>query len=137
MDERTKTMRELVLQEADNLKKHATKEELEKLNILNLQNDHSENCIYGQMTGHCFEERAHELIMLCAPKVYNVIGQRDWLRDGNELNGPPTKINGRLRGDVYYSPIEIFISQGTNKVLGNNKRLIDYLKGNVKELIFE
>lgn len=70
MDNRTKTMQALVKKEAANLKKNATKEELAKLDFDRLDGDSPYSCMYGQMTGHCYSNRASELIFNCCERVY-------------------------------------------------------------------
>jgi hypothetical protein len=51
--------------EVRNIKKFATKEEIANLNSTKVFPLSNINCIYGQMTGYCFNERAVELIRQC------------------------------------------------------------------------
>jgi hypothetical protein len=55
-----------VRKEAEALRVHATKEELNKLDFENLDYSDRTRCIYGQMTGNCFSLRSAELINNCA-----------------------------------------------------------------------
>jgi hypothetical protein len=52
---------QLVQIELDNIKEKATKEEICKLNFGRFNHDKKSCCVYGQMTGHCNSDRAHEL----------------------------------------------------------------------------
>ena len=131
-----KTINELVIAEATNLKKNATVEELENLNFDKLQTDHSELCIYGQMTGVCISERAIDLIELSCERVFNDKSHNDGF-DGGKMGGIKGELNGSPLGKgrgYYWSPIEIFIDMPRNKSNGNNKRLVDFLKGVTSEL---
>jgi len=128
-------MKRLVIQEAKNLKRYATKNELSYLDFDNLKPDNKGGCIYGQMTGNCFSRRAEDLIIRCAPRVYkiNSVGQTPALYGliNNRLNGKPSYEKARY---TYFSPIEVFIYNNRNKE--NNKRLIDYLKDKNNNLKF-
>lgn len=110
---------QLVREEAEALKLHATKEEIDNLNIYNLIPSISDKCIYGQMTGNCFSLRAIELIQLCCNRVYKTDG---FLQISSlELNGSPKEKN-RYN---YFSPIEVMIYNYRD----NNANLISFLKG--------
>lgn len=61
----------LVIEEATALRENATQREKDRLNFINLDPEHFERCIYGQMTGSCYNSRAIELIQKSASKVYN------------------------------------------------------------------
>lgn len=60
----------LVIQEAKNLRKLATREEKDQLNLVTLNPRNEWKCIYGQMTGSCFSDRAEELIVKSCQRVY-------------------------------------------------------------------
>ena len=62
----TDELKALVKKEAENLKKYAKLEELEKLDFTKFNGESSIGCPYGQMTGDCFSERATELLNLCS-----------------------------------------------------------------------
>ncbi len=107
--------------EADNLKKHANPEELNRLDFSSFNPSLVDRCIYGQMTGNCFSSRAKQLIRMCTLKMYTD-NQSAIQLDGNEM------VEGEYAGN--WSPIELLV--GENKVRGNyqlTKDLIDYLQG--------
>ncbi|MEK6880343.1 MAG: hypothetical protein AABY22_12075 [Nanoarchaeota archaeon] len=120
----------LVIDEAKKLKKNAKNYEIKKLNFERLDTQHVTKCVYGQMTGDCFSDRATELIEGSCKRVIKCAP--DGEIDGT-LNGSPKESN-RSR---YWSPIEVFIDRERNKKNGNNKRLVAYLKGETKELILK
>lgn len=122
----------LVIDEAKNLKKFATPEELARLNIKNFDPNHTERCIYGLCTGDCNSSRAMELIKWCARRVYNAA---DTFKNA-KLNGSPSKKGPRSWLSMpYLSPIEVFI--GRNKDINDqmNAKLIAFLKGERKRLV--
>lgn len=116
----------LVEMETKKLKEHATKKELRRLNLKRLAPSSTVSCIYGQMTGSCYSERAHELITKCAPKMY------DGSLDDFKLNGKPTAGEERKRLTcARYSPIEIFIA---NCLPEDRQTIINFLKGKTESL---
>lgn len=122
----------LVREEAENLKKFATKRERSSLDFQNFHARGIDSCIYGQLTGSCFSSRAKTLIKKCARRVYKCMGSRSQSESlSNRLNGKP----GNNRHE-YWSPIEVFISQPhqKNMINGANERLIKYLKGEIETL---
>lgn len=121
----------LVMDEAKNLKKFATKEELDRLDIYTLDSNDKTKCIYGQTTGDCMSDRAIELIKKCAKRVYHASPGSPG--DSKKLNGSPNKINRRGVAYCinYFSPIEVFIDRADIKM---NGKLIDYLQGKRKRL---
>ena len=127
---RDKLMKELVVEEATNLRKNAKQSELNKLNFDNLHSTDQQLCIYGQMTGTCFSDRTTELIQTSCKRVYKsgrgAIGN-------SKLNGNPTEENR----DNYWSPIEVFIDKNENQTNGNNELLVKFLKGEINELKFK
>lgn len=140
----TKDLRQLVLlviTEAMNLREHATREQKDELNFVELRPSQAEHCIYGQMTGHCYSREALDLIRKCALKVYNTHGKELRPSAIKNLNGVPRDFSyAQDRNAVYHSPIELFIlimneSENLN-YLKNNKILIDYIKGYTDELVF-
>jgi hypothetical protein len=56
---------QLAQAEAAALSIHATEEEKGRLDLETLDPGHYELCVYGQMTGDCYSERALELLRLC------------------------------------------------------------------------
>lgn len=59
-----------VITEANNIRQHATPEEVNNLSFDDLNPYHIRKCIYGQMTGYCYSERAAELIEKCTPRYF-------------------------------------------------------------------
>jgi hypothetical protein len=66
-------LKEDVRKEAEALRVHATKEELEKLDFDDFDPSNEYHCIYGQMCNGCNTKRAAKLISLCAIKYFNHI----------------------------------------------------------------
>lgn len=135
---RKQLMQQLVKEEAKNLKKNATKEELNKLDFDYLSPESRSSCIYGQMTDSCFSSRAAQLIFKCTKRVYkNDSTLENNLKDA-PVNGIPTKERTQTGENTsYWSPIEVFISQDVNINNGNNLALIKYLRGETKTLNFK
>jgi hypothetical protein len=123
-------MRQLVIEEATNLKKHVSKEELNKLNFDRLNSERIDLCVYGQMTGNCFSERATYLMKTCCKRVYHT--DKGSVRECS-VNGSPENINR----SYFWSPIEVFIDQYRNQENGNNEQLIKFLKGEIDVLNFK
>jgi hypothetical protein len=136
----------LVKQEAKNLLKHATQAERDNLDFENFKPKHSGNCIYGQMTGTCFSERAEELIKKCATQVYDANSKTAEMDNisilADILVGSPKgreryKSNSSVMIEVetdFYSPIEVFVYEEKNQKSGANENLIKYLRGEIKTL---
>lgn len=125
----------LVIEEAKNLKKFATQEELNKLDFNQLDSDNRFKCIYGSLTGECSNIRSLELIEKCAKRVYHSPG-KGGPKDSKKLNGKPSKLENRYVGNyTYFSPIEVFIDRVQNSGdLTMNKKLVEFLKGERKIL---
>ncbi len=119
----------VVRQEANNLLKYATSDELSKLNFKRLDASRRDECIYGQMTGHCDSRRSMELMELSAERVFYAANTP---AESNELNGSPKD----LPRYHYWSPIEVFISKRENMNNGNNAQLVSFLRGKRKTLRF-
>jgi hypothetical protein len=131
-----KLMKKLAIIEATNLKKYATAEEINELDIEELDPDHTSRCIYGLMTGYCYSDRANELILQCCTRVYesNLKEPDDPDIKDAKLNGKPMPtINRRY---AYHSPIETLILNDTPKK-EYQKKLIRFLKGKTKTLSFD
>jgi len=126
------TLADLVVKEATKLKKEATKQELDNLcvDLNKLDPNHIEKCIYGQMCGDCFSERANQLIVQCAERVYNV---PEYVTNNpianSVLNGKPKSVAQRHE---YFSPIEVYIF--VSKSDKGKQALLNYLKGIRKTL---
>lgn len=119
----------LVIDEAKALREHATEEEKSrlKLELFNAEDDN--RCIYGLMTGKCFTSRAKELIEKSCQKVYKRETIPHYTRPSH-LNGSPV---GMSRFD-YWSPIEVFIASRKDGQAEANKKLIQFIKGEIKTL---
>lgn len=126
------TIEERVIEEATNLKKYATPEELDKLTLERLNPANVFNCIYGQMTGSCNSARALELIQKCCPKAYQN-SESDKLVS-TDCDYPNSRI-------FYYfwSPIEKFTYNIRYNLYDRNKIviLIRFLKGQRKTIKFK
>ncbi len=121
---------ELVIEEATNLKRLATKEELANLDFDQLNPQDARYCIYGQMTGSCWSARTKELIPLCCERVYECDKENNpelTVEGACVLNGSPI---GKSRHE-YWSPIEVFIAQENKEA---NQMLILFLKGEIDSL---
>ena len=68
----TEELKQLVKQEADKLKEHATQEELARLDISTL--DYVSDCVYNQLTGDFASKRASYLsVIACEIDVAGII----------------------------------------------------------------
>lgn len=106
-----------VAKEARALKKHATKEEKEKLDFSNLWPNDVTLCVYGQMTGYCDSPRATELIKACTKKFF--FDSHNGFAYTDEFS------------EYLWSPLERYITHDD----AQNKNLIDFLKGERKDLV--
>ena len=125
-----------VAKEVESLKKNATKEEIERLNITTLMPSKKDSCIYGQMTGDCTTARAIELIGMSCQRYINTSSASKIRNNGidfiqGNING--TSIPRRRSGfDVgWFSTLEAYIVLPEAK----NKNIIAYLKGEKKTLV--
>lgn len=66
-------LKELVVKEALNLRKYATKKEIRNLNLKTLNIRNSCKCIYGQLTGDYFSDRS-KFLMNKSVKKYITVG---------------------------------------------------------------
>jgi len=100
------------------LREHATDKELARLDFVNLDAFNGYHCVYGQMTGDCFSQRATKLINQCATPFSRSVEEYD-------IGGMLAK--RFLRKYVYpsFTPIEFYIAQPG----AQNKVLIEFLKG--------
>jgi hypothetical protein len=125
-----------VLQEANNLKQHATIEERSKLNVGELRPYHTRKCIYGLMTGHCDSARALELIQKCTVRYiaddnFTWIDIQGFKRIQNHLNGTTVENLHRKRTNAYSSETSHFSMIEAYILLpeANNAGLINYIQG--------
>lgn len=122
----------MALKEADNIKIHATAEEISLLK--NINGDGVSSCIYGRMTGNCNTPRAIELISKCVDKVFISDGGNSGIL--TKLNGHPSDVhvpNPTARHSVYITPLErlIFFSNGGDRY---GHAMAEYIKGDVRYL---
>lgn len=127
-----------VKKEAVVLKKHATKEELYRLDFSRLRYDEPISCIYGLVTGFCRNERAVELIGKCCTRFFHndALGKIARSDDNTEaekvisefVNGP---VSEKPRSMDFVSSIETYIYLKDAK----RENLIDFLKGTRKDLV--
>lgn len=119
----TRELKEKVLLEAQGLREHATTEEKSKLDFSTLKPNDVTLCIYGQMTGDCFSERAE---CLCKKVTYPYSSA---LQDGyRTVNWH--YYDGSLRK---LTPIEFYITEEGAK----NETLISFIKGELQNLTVE
>lgn len=128
-----------VTNEAVMLRKHATKEELNRLCITFLNPTSQWTCIYGLTTGDCFSPRATELITLCCPRFFKpgaITRENDLDNVFYNTNGTNAKefkdvTTGRRNYDnLLFSAIEIYITLPEAK----KENLVAYLRGETKKL---
>lgn len=112
-------LKQLVKDEAEKLREFATAEELSRLDAARLYSAIPSLCIYGQMTGDCFNSRAQELLEMCAIP-YSRNSYKYWPARSPDFSGRQWLGSGY----AVYSPIEFYISQpGAKKAA-----LIGYLR---------
>lgn len=140
-----------VKHEIDMIKKLATEEEKENLDIEELSPINAERCIYGQMTGDCRSHRANELISSCCARIFNIKEDSLSCVNKNDFNEVAKNINGKFsnqgwkkmkrksfvipyasyrRDWKYLSLLEGFISLYRH----NNKNILSYITGEIEEL---
>ncbi len=143
------TLKEQVKLEAAALKQHATPSELANLDFNRFNANRTSQCIYGQMTGNCYSNRANELIVQCAQRVYTTDSGCLMPEDIENLNGKPHLLEGRTRKHYYHSPIELFVAINQDTIVktlhldynqslvsANTKILLEYLQGHTETLNF-
>jgi len=126
-------LKNLAKEEAENLRKNATKKELSHLSLADLDASNVHSCIYGQLTGSCFSTRAHKLIDACCTKVYKVNPKKltNLIKSSTLGDKPEDQIVGYLRKYAYFSPLEKALLYMTYNQKSN---LISYLKGETNKL---
>lgn len=123
----------LVIQEVTMLKQHATETELNRLDINNFNPNNERFCIYGLLTGNCFEERAVELLNTCTKpftKVLDLDSYEDYVDFEDKIGVRSTRQDFDDLGRDF-SPLEFYIMQTTAE---NNEKVFQYLKGEIEEL---
>jgi hypothetical protein len=107
----------LVQKELDTIKAKATKEEIGRLNLNTFNHTHTENCIYGQMTGNCDSVRANEL----GPKIY---------RDPPSRRYSPFSYQSFKNG-IFITALEKYLYMVHEP---KHKEIIQYLKGDLNTI---
>ncbi len=120
-----------VLDEATKLKSCATQEELEMLSFGRLKPDDKNKCIYGQMTGNCFSERATELLSCCAVPYSGDVDV--YIRTRAKSFNDKNRADVLEEFNLVFSAIEFYITHRN----AQNNNLINYLKGDKETLTIE
>lgn len=112
---------QMVKNELDTIKAKATKYEIEKLNFRSFSHNLSNRCIYGQMTGSCYSERAKELM----PKTFDDIDNTwdDWYYI-------PFSRQKMKKGEAY-TALEKYLYMVKAPM---HEKIIEYLKGETSEI---
>ena len=114
----------LVKLEAEALRKHATQEEKDKLNIDDVSPGDIQKCFYGLMTGGCFSLRANFLIVSCAKPFSR------WITRYKRSYVQTFRYNRYSGNRMYFTPLEYYIYQAyTQNQRGSIANLIAYIKG--------
>jgi len=129
-----------VIKEIKSLKKHATREELERLDFEAFSYSFVTDCIYGQMTGNCKSYRAKDLMDKSCVRVMSLpdgcgdIEDKTFAEVNNEhfINGDYNKQTWIDEGRdwCYLSALEGYICLKNAKT----KNIINYLKGETNTL---
>lgn len=123
----------LVIAEAIKLKENSFKYERASLNFDSLDSERPSKCIYGQMTGNCWNNRATTLIEKSCERVITNNPNKSGITGA--INGSPIGVDR----DFYWSPIEsyIYLNERNLKFNKQNKVLIDFLKGETDTLVLK
>lgn len=136
-----------VKHEIDMLMKYGTKNELSNLDLDSFDQDHTENCIYGQMTGSCTSKRAKILMDKSCIRVMHLetnVNGKTFDEIESEINGKndgqgwydeggETRRFGLRRGSrnfAHLSVLEAYIGMEDAKI----DNIIKYMKGKRKTL---
>jgi hypothetical protein len=123
----TKQLKNWVAEEARNLKRFATPEELAKLNFKTI-NAFGGHCnVYGQLTGNCSSKRASELLALCASVSFN--------NYGDSYKVVKVFKRGSAGCRRRYSAIETFMFETHNESQRLRRALSDFLTGKNNRLL--
>lgn len=108
-----RTLKALTVEEAYALRRHATAEEIARLNFDTLDPGSPLRCVYGQMTGHCHNERARRLISVSAVPFtdYSIL----------DFSG----LNNIGNSERKWTALEHYIAHP----YANNHTLLEFLKG--------
>lgn len=117
-------LKEEVKKEALRLKKTATQEERDRLDFRNLNPLLADQCIYGEMTGNCYSDRAKELFDKCATPYSSILEEFPQAPLVNSYCD-----TNKLRVGAH-SAIEYYIYQED----ANPQALVDYLQDKTQTL---
>ena len=122
-----------VLKEATLLREHATKDQKDKLVFDQLDGADTCNCIYGQMTGNCYNQEARNLLSKCAKTIVDNLADSEEQEDIVFNSATPVNFKATLEHTSmrnhrsYFSAIEGYITVEGSK----NDELISYIKGEI------
>jgi len=133
-----KQLQELVMQEVEGLRKHATLQQKARLNNRLLDVGSPTECIYGLMTGDCHSDEAVELAAKCGVEItFKAIQDNNYERYKlrnvlkTAINAP--KESEERGGDSdTFSPMETYIGSRPNDA----KNILLYIKGKIDTLNF-
>lgn len=128
----TQELKEAVRQEAIFLRSFATQEQLDNINLDDLNGLSAEYCIYGQMTGNCYNEEATRLFSQCAVPYKGGIYSDFGAGEPNEKTATCFDENGNARKAGNHSAIEYFISLPDAEYKLQN--LVDFLQKKTNKL---
>ncbi len=102
----------------------AEKERVQSFHTYYISAENPKECIYGRITGDCFNDRATELIIKCSDKFINFEH-----KTGNFIDN----INKRFVDDKErtFSPVEVWITDRYLKdysMIGNDSRITRVIK---------
>jgi len=131
----TEELKNAVKREAALLRANATQEQLDKINLDDLNGLSAEYCIYGQLTGSCYNDEARDLFAKCA-----IPYRRGIYSDFNEGSPEPAEATatcfdeaGEARKQGNHSAIEYYISLPENEY--KLQGLVDFLQNKTNKLI--
>lgn len=105
--------------EIKRIKRLATSEEIDRLDFSKFSHTNVMTCIYGQMTGHCYSDRARAIM----PKSFNEISP------GFDDATKYKELTFKKGDDFTYMEKYLYICSPNTR-----KHIIDFLKGKVKVL---
>jgi hypothetical protein len=114
----TQELKKLVVEEALNIRKYATKEEMKRLNFARLCPTNQNLCVYGHLTGDCHNIRAIELLDKCTRPYTESIHHILNFKKSRQ------KVFNNEGGHRDFSPIEYYINQPEAKL----KTLVKLIK---------
>lgn len=119
----------MVRKELLHLKKHTTSKEKSRLKIHTFNHEMNAQCIYGQLTTMCNNNRAKELM----PKQYGRIGLKklQWRRDDVLIGMCPFYKQSFVKGSTFTALEKYLFMVDSNQ----HEQVIKYIKGDIKTII--